>query len=48
MLAHAPNLADTMGYFPKVEATVVIFIPQGDKFEYVASIRPDMWPALLK
>lgn len=48
ILAHAPNLADTMGYFPKVEATVVIFIPKGDSFEYVASIRPDMWPALLK
>lgn len=47
ILAHAPNLADTMGYFPKVEATVVIFIPKGDGFEYVASIRPDMWANLL-
>lgn len=48
ILAHAPNLADTMGYFPKVEGTVVIFIPHGDRFEYVGSIRPDMWPALLR
>lgn len=47
ILAHAPNLADTMGYFPKTEATVVILIPKGDQFEYVGSIRPDMWPALL-
>jgi phosphohistidine phosphatase SixA len=47
ILAHAPNLADTMGYFPKIEATVVILIPKGDQFEYVGSIRPDMWPALL-
>jgi phosphohistidine phosphatase SixA len=48
ILAHAPNLADAMGYFPKHEGTVVIFIPKGaDQFEYVASIRPDMWPKLL-
>lgn len=48
ILAHAPNLADTMGYFPKQEGTVVIFIPQGSGFEYVGSIRPDMWPELLR
>ncbi len=48
ILAHAPNLADTMGYFPKAEATVVIFIPKGNDFEYVGSIRPDQWPALLR
>ena len=47
ILAHAPNLADTMGYFPKTEATVVIFIPKGAQFEYVGSIRPEMWSALL-
>jgi phosphohistidine phosphatase SixA len=47
ILAHAPNLADTMGYFPKMEATVVIFIPKGNSFEYVGSIRPDMWNNLL-
>lgn len=48
VLAHAPNLADAMGYFPKHEGTVVIFIPRGgDQFEYVASIRPDAWAKLL-
>lgn len=48
ILAHAPNLADTMGYFPKAEGTVVVFIPMGDHFEYVGSIRPDMWSRLLR
>ena len=48
ILAHAPNLADTMGYFPKAEATVVIFSPKGDTFEYIGSIRPEMWPELVK
>jgi phosphohistidine phosphatase SixA len=48
ILAHAPNLADTMGYFPKLEATLVVFIPRGDSFEYVGSIRPDAWPSLVK
>lgn len=48
ILAHAPNLADTMGYFPKMEGTVVIFVPLGDGFEYVGSIRPDMWPDVLR
>lgn len=43
ILAHAPNLADVMGYFPKVEATVVVFLPHGSTFEYVGSIRPDEW-----
>lgn len=48
ILAHAPNLADAMGYFPKAEATVVIFVPQGQSFDYVGSIRPEQWPALLR
>ena len=49
VLAHAPNLADVMGYFPKSEGTIVIFIPKGnDQFEYIASIRPDAWPKLLR
>ena len=47
ILAHAPNLADTMGYFPKVEATVVIFTPRGNDFEYIGSIRPDQWGGLI-
>lgn len=45
-LAHAPNLMDLIGYFPK-EGTLVIFRPQGQGFEYVASIPPNHWSALL-
>lgn len=44
-LAHAPNLMDLMGYFPK-EGTLVIFRPKGEGFEYVASIPPSHWAAL--
>lgn len=48
LLAHAPNLMDLMGYFPR-EGTLVIFRPQGDGgFEYVASIAPERWPELLR
>ena len=48
IVAHAPNLADLMGYFPRQEATVVVFSPQGEQgFEYVASILPAQWPQLL-
>lgn len=46
LVAHAPNLMDLIGYFPK-EATLVIFRPLGkDGFEYLASIPPGLWPAL--
>lgn len=46
LVAHAPNLMDLIGYFPK-EATLVIFRPLGkDGFEYQASIPPSLWPAL--
>lgn len=48
IVAHAPNLADTMNYFPKTEGTVIIFTPQGDHFDYLASIKPAQWPALLR
>jgi len=49
ILAHAPNLMDVMGYFPKPEATVVILKPlPGGNFEYVASILPQNWPELLQ
>lgn len=48
IVAHAPNLADIMGYFPK-PGTVVVFRPLGPRgFEYVASIHPDSWNRLLK
>lgn len=48
LVAHAPNMADLMGYFVKPEATVVVLRPLGDgRFEYVASIHPSMWPQLI-
>jgi len=47
LVAHAPNLMDLIGYFPK-EGTLVIFRPRGEAgFEYVASIPPSLWPELL-
>ncbi len=49
VLAHAPNLMDLMGYFPR-EGTLVIFRPKGAKagFDYVASIPPELWVSLLR
>jgi phosphohistidine phosphatase SixA len=47
LVAHAPNLMDLIGYFPK-EATLVIFRPHAEAgFEYVASIPFSLWPTLL-
>ncbi len=49
IVAHAPNMADLMGYFVKPEGTVVVLRPLGaEKFEYLASIPPSLWPQLLK
>ncbi len=48
VVAHAPNLADLIGYFPAVEGTLVIFRPLGDGFDYQASIQPAQWPELLE
>lgn len=48
VLAHAPNMADLIGYFVKPEGTVLILLPQGQgRFEYLASIPPARWPVLL-
>ena len=48
IVAHAPNLMDVIGYFPKPEAVVVVFKPLGDKgFEYVATIFPEQWAELV-
>lgn len=48
IVAHAPNMADLMGYFVRPEGTVVIIQPQGQgRFAYVASIPPKLWPSLL-
>lgn len=49
LVAHAPNMADLMGYFVKPEGTVVVIRPLGDgRFEYIASIPPALWAQLLK
>lgn len=49
VVAHAPNMADLIGYFVKPEGTVVVIKPLGDEqFEYVASIPPTMWQKLAK
>ena len=49
VLAHAPNLMDLMGYFPK-EGTLVVFRPLGEAagFEYIASIPAGQWGELLR
>lgn len=49
VLAHAPNLTDLIGYFPK-EGTLVIFRPRGEKegFDYIASVAPTSWDGLLR
>ena len=49
IVAHAPNMADLIGYFVKPEGTVVVIRPLGDdRFEYVGSIHPTMWAKLAK
>lgn len=49
LVAHAPNLMDLMGYFPKPEGTVVIFRPLGNGgFEYLGSIAPQQWQEVLR
>ena len=49
IVAHAPNLMDAMGYFPKTEGTVVVFRPNAEKgFEYLGSIVPGQWEELLQ
>lgn len=48
MVAHAPNLADIMDYFPDREASTIIFKPLGNgKFNYIATILPEEWEDLL-
>jgi phosphohistidine phosphatase SixA len=48
LIAHAPNVMDLIGYFPK-EATLIIFRPNKNQegFEYIASIRSGQWADLL-
>lgn len=46
-VAHAPNLADLIGFFVKPEGNVVVFRQAGpDGFQYVASIHPEDWARL--
>lgn len=48
LVAHAPNMADLIGYFVRPEGTVVVLQPQGQgHFAYVASIPPKLWLSLL-
>ncbi|MDX9843700.1 MAG: histidine phosphatase family protein [Aquabacterium sp.] len=48
IVAHAPNLADLIGYFVRPEGTVVVIRPLGQgQFAYVASVPPTLWPTLL-
>ena len=47
VVAHAANLMDLVGHFPR-ETTLVVFQPRPDGgFDYVASIPPGLWPGLL-
>jgi len=49
LVAHAPNMADLMGYFVKPEGTVVVLRPLGqNQFEYLGSIPPSLWASLVK
>lgn len=49
VVAHAPNLADLMGYFIEPEGTVAVFRPLGnEQFEYLASIPPALWVQLIR
>ena len=49
VLAHAPNLMELLGYFPK-EGTLVILRPKGEAagFDYLGSVTPEAWPGLLR
>ncbi len=48
LIAHAPNLADLIGYFVNPEGTVVILQPRGKgSFEYLASVPPQLWDSVL-
>ena len=49
LVSHAPNMMDTMGYFVKPEAAVVVIRPLGEKgFEYLGTIEPQEWQGLLQ
>ncbi len=48
-IAHAPNMADLIGFFIRPEGNLLIFRQEGPEgFSYLASIHPDHWATLLK
>jgi len=48
IVAHTANLKDATDIWPKPEGVAVIFRPTGNgAFQYVASLAPDDWPALI-
>jgi len=47
IIAHAPNLADLIGFFVRPEGNVVVFRAGGPEgFEYVGSLHPQDWAKL--
>jgi phosphohistidine phosphatase SixA len=49
IVAHAPNLADLIGFFVKPEGNMVVFRPGGEKgFEYIGSVHPEDWAKLAR
>ncbi len=48
LVAHAPNIADLIDYFPETEGSLLIFKPLGEgQFEYIATILPNQWNKLI-
>ena len=44
LVAHAPNMYDLMGYFPRLEGTMIVFKPlANNNYEYLGSIKPHDW-----
>lgn len=49
IVAHAPNLADLLGYFPEREGSLIIFRPLSENgFEYLGTILPEDWDELIE
>lgn len=47
IVAHGPNIAEIMDYFPD-EGTLVIFRPSGQDYHYLASVRIEDWSTLIE
>lgn len=49
LVAHATNLMDLIGLFPKPEGSVIVFKPLGKgNMKYLASIAPEAWAELIE